>query len=319
LTPTYAAIGIAAPILAVLFRLLQGFALGGELGPTTAYLLESAAPERRGFITSLQFATQDFAAFLASIVGFILASLLTDAALDAWGWRLAFLLGASVVPIGLIIRRALPETLHQPEPDLPARAAQSPSRVAMLAFLIFASATVAGYVQTNLINYASSSLHLTTQVAFGIAVSNTFFTALFDPVGGCLTDQFGRKPIMIIGTVALIAATLPVFYVMANYSEPTLLYVVAGFLGALTGIAQPPAIIAATEALPKRVRAGTIAVVYALAISMFGGLTPFVATWLTETTHNPLAPGWYMALAGLLGLIAMALLRETAPRRLSAA
>src|SRR4029079_7459111 len=101
--------------------------------------------------------------------------------------------------------------------------------------------------------------------------------------------QFGRKPIMIVGTVALIGATLPVFYVMATYSDPMILYVVAGFLGALTGIAQPPAIIAATEALPKRVRAGTIAVVYALAISMFGGLTPFVATWLTETTHNPLA------------------------------
>src|SRR6201996_8311897 len=113
LTPSYAAIGWYAPLLAVLFRLLQGFALGGEVGPTTAFLLESAPLTRRGLYVSLQNATQYFATLCAGLVGFVLASLLPAAALSQWGWRIAMLLGAAVVPFALVIRARLPETLHE--------------------------------------------------------------------------------------------------------------------------------------------------------------------------------------------------------------
>lgn len=316
LTPPYAIIGVAAPILVVFFRLLQGFALGGELGPTTAYLLEAAPRGRRGFYTSLSFASQDFASFLAAIVGFTLASLLSDAALDAWGWRLAFLLGVTVVPLGLIIRRTLPETLHAPDDDDHTAAATSRGpymRVVVLTFVMLAAATMAGYAQTNITAYATASLHLATQVAFAMAACNTFLMALFDPVGGWLADKFGRKPVMIVGTALLLSATLPAFYVMSTYRDPILLCVASSMLGMLSGIAQPPIIIAATEALPRQVRAGTIAVVYALAISVFGGMTPFAITWLVQTSGNPLSPAWYMIAGGVFGLTAMVLTRETWP------
>jgi len=111
LTPSYRAIGIAAPILAIGFRLVQGFALGGEIGPNTAYLIEAAPPHRRGLYVSFQYMSQDGSILVSGLVGYGLASLLSDAAMDSWGWRVAFLLGAAIVPFGLILRRQLAETL----------------------------------------------------------------------------------------------------------------------------------------------------------------------------------------------------------------
>jgi len=106
LTPSYTTIGAAAPALLLVFRLLQGFALGGEVGPSTAFLIEAAPPRRRGLYVGLQYGTQDIAVLAAGLVGYVLSSWLSAAALDAWGWRIAFLLGAAVVPVGLIIRRS---------------------------------------------------------------------------------------------------------------------------------------------------------------------------------------------------------------------
>ena len=107
LTPSYAAIGMAAPVLAVIFRLVQGFALGGEVGPNIAYLLEAAPANRRGLFISLNFASADFAVLVAGLVGFALASVLTGAQLESWGWRVAFLLGSAIVPLGVRLRRTL--------------------------------------------------------------------------------------------------------------------------------------------------------------------------------------------------------------------
>ena len=111
LTPSYAMIGMAAPVIAVLFRMLQGFALGGEVGPNTAFLVEAAPPNRRGFYVSLQFATQNFSILMAGAIGLLLSSMLSPAALTDWGWRAAFLVGAMIVPFTIMIRRSLGETL----------------------------------------------------------------------------------------------------------------------------------------------------------------------------------------------------------------
>src|SRR5580698_3038090 len=117
LTPSYRAIGIAAPILAIGFRLVQGFALGGEIGPNTAYLIEAAPPNRRGLYVSFQYMSQDGSVLVSGLVGYALAQWLSDAQLDAWGWRVAFILGASIVPFGLLLRRELAETLPPKGPD----------------------------------------------------------------------------------------------------------------------------------------------------------------------------------------------------------
>jgi len=119
LIPPYAKIGILAPVLAVSCRLLQGFALGGEVGPTMAYLIEAAPPGKRGLYGSWQSASQSIASLTGAFVGVALSDLLTTQQFDDWGWRAAFLIGALVLPFGLIVRSTLPETLHQAEPSKP--------------------------------------------------------------------------------------------------------------------------------------------------------------------------------------------------------
>jgi len=315
LTPSYHSIGLLAPALVLGWRLLQGFALGGEVGPNLAFLVEAAPPARRGFYSSLHPATADAAAFIAGITGMVLAKTLSPGALDDWGWRVAFLFGASIVPVGLMLRRSLPETLHAPEPPSPQSAAATGSyrRVALLGFVMLACATVIGYVQTNLTTYAANTLHMSSLAAFTATMLSGLFMTCFDPVGGWLSDRIGRKPVMIAATVALALCTYPAFFTIVRFHTPAVLYVAAALLGALTGLAQPPVLTAVTESLPRAVRAGTMAIVYALAISLFGGSTPFMVTWLIDVSGNPLAPGWYMLAAAVLEVGAMCLMRESAP------
>lgn len=316
LTPSYRSIGLAAPLIALGMRLLQGFALGGEIGPTTAFLAEAAPASKRGFYTSLQYTTQDVGRFVAGLVGFALASALSPAALDDWGWRAAFLVGAAVVPLGLMIRRTLPETLFAPESVMPLQPSTiGYGRIAVLGFLILASQTVATYVQNDLTTYAQNTLRLSAQAGFAAIMINALCTAGFDPLAGWLSDRFGRKPVLIIGTVLFAAATYPAFLAIVHFGTAVALCVAAGALGILSGIAQPPTLTAITELLPRAVRAGTLAVVYALAISVFGGSTQFIITWLTAATGNPLAPAWYMLAATVVGLLAIARLPESAPHR----
>jgi MFS transporter, MHS family, citrate/tricarballylate:H+ symporter len=316
LTPSYRSIGMAAPLLVLAMRLLQGFAVGGEVGPSLAFLVEAAPPTRRGFYSSLQPATADAAACLAGVTGVVLATLLTPQALDDWGWRVAFLMGAAIVPVGLLIRRTLPETLQTAEgPALrPAAPAHNRRRVALLGFAMLACATVIGYVQTNLTTYAANTLHMSARAAFGATMVSGLCMMCFDPVGGWLSDRLGRKPVMITATALLAASIYPAFFAIVRVNTPAALYGAAAALAILTGLTQGPVLTSVTESLPHTVRAGTLAIVYALAISVFGGTTQFVVTWLIGVTGNPLAPGWYMLGAAVIGVGAMCLMQESAPR-----
>ena len=315
LTPSYASIGIAAPLLVLVFRLLLGFGAGGEVGPSTAYLLEVSPPGRRGFYTSLQYATADFAGFFAGLVGFILASSLSERALDEWGWRVAFLIGAAIVPVGVVIRRSLPETI-----DIPSNTSavavttfRPYRRVAILGFVLLSSTAVISYVQTDLTAYALGNLHLSTQLAFAATLVNGFFTFLLDPVGGWLSDKVGRKPVVMMGTILTLLVSLPAFYAIIHLRSGLALLVAAAVLGALSGILNPPILTALTEALPKNIRSTAVSVIYAVTIALFGGTTPFMITWIIAVTGNPFAPAWFLVIASVITVVAASLLKETAP------
>ena len=322
--PSYARIGIAAPILAVLARMVQGFSLGGEVGPTTAYLLESAPVHRRGFVVAWQAASQAIAATLAGLVGLLLAATLSASALSDYGWRIAFLLGAVTLPVGLWMRRGLPETLHAPEPHTVAPTARAANvfetflqnaRIILLGLVVLASGTIGTYVFSYLTTFAQNTLEMTATVAFaGTFAQNVIglFAVLF---GGWLSDRIGRRPVMIYPRFLFLVLLLPMFYWMVDARSATALIVGSTILSLLGSISGGALYAALTESLPKRIRGGAFATIYAFSIALFGGTTQLVVTWLIHVTGNPLAPAYYWVVAATIGTAATMAIIESAPVR----
>lgn len=324
LTPSYASIGIAAPVIAILARMVQGFSLGGEVGPTTAYLMESAPPHRRGLAVSWQPTSQKIAATAGAFVGVVLSEVMSPAALTSYGWRIAFLIGAVTLPFGLWVRKSMPETLHLGETHTASAAPgvssaallRQQTRILVLGLFILASGTISTYVTNYMTTYAEHTLHVATDLAFATTVlSNAagIAAALF---GGWWADRSGRWPVMVWPQLAALLLTYPVFlWIVETRSAWALL---GGFsvLALIGSIPYSAFFVAMTEGLPKAIRGRAFATLYAVAIALFGGTAQPVVAWLTEATGNALAPAWYLLFASAMGLVAMVLMRETAPIKL---
>jgi MHS family citrate/tricarballylate:H+ symporter-like MFS transporter len=325
--PSYDVIGIAAPILAVIARMVQGFSLGGEVGPTTAYLMEAAAPEKRGLAVSWQPVSQQIAATAGALVGLVLSKLMSSAALDSYGWRIAFLLGVACLPYGLWLRSRLPETihLHEAEPALPRpvnRAAgviRANARILVLGLLILASGTIATYVTDYMTTYAEDTLHVAADLAFATTVVSNGLGILGALGGGWLADRFGRWPVMVWPQLVTLLLTYPVFLWIVETHGALALLGGFGILSLIGAIPYSAFYVALAEGLPKHIRGGAFATIYAVAIASFGGTAQLIVTWLIHVTGNALAPAWYLLFATAVGLLAMAMMRETAPagRRLT--
>jgi MHS family citrate/tricarballylate:H+ symporter-like MFS transporter len=315
LVPSYASIGMAAPILVIAFRLLQGFALGGEVGPSTAFLMEAAPPMRRGFYISLQAMSADVAVMVAGVVGAVLSISFGDAALDAWGWRAALLLGVVIIPFGLVLRRTLDETLHRTVPESAPEAGKSLAltRIAVVSLALMATATTTNYLFSYMTTYASSTLHMPTTIAFGATIVIGAAGVIFDPLGGWLSDLFGRRLVILVAWLIFGALIFPCFWLLEHLRSGPALYLACGLLASSATLAGTTALVAITEWLPRRVRAGGFGLIYATSIAVFGGSAQFNAEWLTQHFGSPMVPAWYMIGALAVGLIALGFLRETAP------
>ena len=325
--PNYATIGLAAPILAIIARMTQGFSLGGEIGSNTAYLAEAATPANRGFVVSWQGASQGIAVATGGLVGVVLSSLLPAASLDAYGWRIAFLLGAVTVPFGLWFRMSLPETLHRSD-TVPAAKDTAPaqSRLAQarrhwrifacgLAYL--ASGTIGTYIFTYIVTYAQDTMHLSSRVGF---IASTGGNLLGIPVtlfAAWLSDRRGRRPITIWGNLLFLVLIYPTFaWIAASRSEFAFITGMI-YLNVVSGISQGAFYAALAESLPKSIRGSGFGMTYSIAIAAFGGTTQLVVTWLIHVSGNPVAPAWYLTGAVAVGQVALMLMPESAPVKLA--
>ncbi|HTP77129.1 MAG TPA: MFS transporter [Rhizomicrobium sp.] len=327
LIPTYRDIGIAAPILAVLARMLQGFALGGEVGPTTAYLVEAAPERQRGLYASWQSASQSIASMVGGGVGVVLAMGLSAANLDEYGWRIAFLLGALTLPFGLYIRRSLPETLHAPD-HLPQNDAArrgffgviaDHARAILIGLMILMGGTVSTYVLNYMTTFARTTLHMGASPSFAATLVNGLFGLIASLAGGWLSDIFGRRRLMLIPRFSALVGVYPIFLLIVYQRSTIALLVGTALLSVLLNISSGAFYVAFAETLPKKVRGVIFATVYATSIAVFGGTTQPLIAWLIHVTGNPLAPSWYLLFATLLSVIAMLMMIESAPVHLSKA
>ena len=318
LTPGYATIGIAAPIIAILARLCQGFALGGEVGAATTYMLESVPPERRGWASSWQNSSQMVAFTAGALVAFLLSLWLNDDQLGRYGWRIALLLGTSILPFALLIRSSLPD--HPVHHDAPMTEAEELSattagflRVVILGMPIIGAGTTTTYIFLYMATYAQTSLHLPIWVGMAGDLSNNTAGMVTAIIGGWLSDRVGRRPAMIWPQLAFAALILPMFAWFFAAPTVTAFLTLNIVLSALGTMPYSAAFTAVSESLPRHMRARAFALVYTIPVTTMGGTTQFNLAWLLHRTGNPAVLAWYMMAVACMGLGAMLFLKESAP------
>ncbi|MGQ3122885.1 MFS transporter [Variovorax sp.] len=327
-TPTYASIGVAAPVLIVLARLIQGFSAGGEVGASTTLLVEHATPRNRGYMASWQFASQGLGVMLGAVVVGALTFTLSPENMQSWGWRVPFVLGMLIAPVGMYIRRHLEESLQiAPESATAPRRESSlkivcsqHGKTVLAAILALVGGTTAAYVVTFYMpTYAVRELGLTPSVAlFGAALTGLISFA-FAPFVGLLSDRVGRKPLILWSRVFLVVLIYPGFLWLNASPTPAVLFIVLGVLSLGLVGQTVPGITMLPEMFPKAVRASGMSLVYSVGVALFGGFAPFISTWLLNATGSKLAPAWYLVIMTLVSLLGLLWLRDHTGRDIDAA
>jgi MHS family proline/betaine transporter-like MFS transporter len=308
-TPGYATIGIAAPILITLARFLQGFSVGGEYGSAVSFLAEHGGG-RRGFAASWQFATGGMITALASLFGVILTTSLSHQQLVDWGWRIPYIFGMLVGPAGLYIRAKIVETPEFVEAELPPTIPISdllrrhPLPV-LLALGISIISNASFYILAYIPTYGQKTLHLPASTGFTATLVGGAILAIGCPLAGYWSDKISRPLLMVIACWLFVLTPYPAFYLMAASPSLATCILAVGWLqlvkAAYSGVL--PSLMA--EQFPVEVRAIGVALGYSVSVSVFGGLAPLVATWLIAQTGDPLSPSYYLIFAALLSLAAL--------------
>ncbi|MGL4386990.1 MAG: MFS transporter [Snodgrassella alvi] len=313
-TPSYESIGVAAPIIVLLARLIQGLALGGEVGPASSMLIESAPPNQRAFYASWQMASQGIAVAVGGVVGYVVSATLSSEQLASWGWRIPFLVSLALIPIAVYIRRALPETLEEP-------AYHNDSQIIKIIFtryrkevilgiLALMSTAITAQVGNYMTTFAINTLELNPAVAQISTVLGGVMMFLFSLLAGFLADKYGRKSIMLWPRVALMLLIVPMFYMLVKTESVAMLLLVTMTVTLLTGMSGASSLVAIPEMMPIALRATGVSLIYAIGVTLFGGTAQFVLTWLIEH-FGAVSPAYYVVVTSVFSIIAMLMMPET--------
>ncbi len=323
-TPGYATIGIAAPIIVLIGRLLQGFSAGVELGGVSIYLFEIATPGNKGFYTAFQSASQQVAIFFAAIIGYAMNAALTKDQIADGGWRIPFFIGCLIVPFIFVLRRSLqetPEFLSQKRHPTSAEVFRSMAanwRVVLLGMLLVVMTTVTFYLITVYTpTFGRSVLKLTASESLLVTLCVATTNFIWLPIGGAISDRAGRKPVLLtIAVLALLTAYPALSWLVV---EPTFnkMLAVELWFSFFFGMYNGAMVAALSELVPSHIRATSFSLAFSLAAALFGTATPLVSTWLISTTGDKASPGFWLMFAGFCGIVStLAFYRGRAPANL---
>lgn len=319
--PTYAQIGVFAPILLVVMRLLQGLSAGGEWGGATSFIAESAPEGRRGWFGGIGQASIAGASLLGSVVSALVAMSFTPDQMQGWGWRVPFLLGGLLLPVGIYMRRNIEETpvfaANRNKAPVTPPEFGSPFGMMAKAFGFTIVWTVGYYVMlsympTFLVKFAGLSQ---SQALWGNSIALAVLVAA-TPFFGLLSDRIGRKPLLLACCAAFVILPYPVFAIILDKASfPTIVclqILVNLFIAAFSG-AGPAAL---AELFPTHSRTLLMSVGYSLSVAIFGGFAPYIATWLIDRTGSPISPTYYLIASGIISGLVIWSFRETAHQEL---
>jgi MHS family proline/betaine transporter-like MFS transporter len=314
--PSYASIGLAAPILVLLARLMQGFSVGGEFGSATAFLVEHST-KRKGFMASWQWASQGLTALVASGFGVALTTSLSPGELQSWGWRIPFFFGLLIGPVGLYIRSRMietPEFVAAPPGRTPIRSllAEQPGAV-LIAIGASVISNSSNYLILYIPTYAVSQLHLPQSTGFIATLVGAVILGTVALIAGHFSDKIGRTRIMLVMTVLFFVTSYPIFAAMVAYPSLATAILAAGWLSLVkagySGVL--PSLL--SELFPVETRAIGMSFGYSVSVTIFGGFAPFVATWLIAQTGDKLSPSYYLMVTAILSMIAILAARRRLP------
>ena len=326
LTPPFARIGLAAPLVVVFGRVVQGLSAGVEIGGVSVYLAEIAAEKNRGFMVAWQSASQQPAVIVAGALGVGLAAWLTPAQLADWGWRLPFIAGCVLIPFLLLMRGRLKETPQFLERAERLTAAQILARVGRNAGVIVLGAmmvtmtTVTFYFCTAYTpTFGVAVLHLSQFSAFLVTACVGLSNFILLPLAGALSDRIGRRPILVAVASLGLVGGYPVLHWLVGSPSFAHLLIVELWFSLLFATYNGAMVVHLTEVMPLAVRTSGFSLAFSLASGVFGGFTPLVSTWLIHHTGDKASPGWWLSGAAVMGLVGVAGLgtRAAQSRRLT--
>jgi len=306
--PTFEKIGVLAPLLVIVARLVQGFSAGGEFGSSTAFLVEHM-PGRRGFVASWQFASQGISSLLGSGFGLLLSSILTETELQTWGWRIPFLFGVLIGPFGLYIRSNIEDATAPPagKHDRPVRNVFMEQKFpVLLAVGALAVSTAVNYLIIYMPTYVVKTLHLPPTIGYLAAFAAAIAAITLNPVAGLISDRVGRTPYLITVGVALLFAIFPLFLLLASKPSGAIIVLAVLLLGSLKALYLGALAALMSELFPASTRATGLGLSYNIGVTVFGGMGPAIVTWLgTFAAIGDLAPGYFLTAVCLFSLWAL--------------
>jgi metabolite-proton symporter len=310
-TPAYRTIGILAPVIVVLGRLLQGFSAGVELGGVSVYLSEIATPGHRGFYCAWQSGSQQVAVMFAALIGVILSSIMPPHTMSLWGWRIPFIIGCLIVPLLFWLRRSLAETeaflarKHHPSVSQIFASLASSWKIVIIGMMLSTMTTVCFYLITAYTpTYGIEVLHLTNRASLMVTMWVALSNFIWLPVGGAISDKVGRRPMLILFSIVTIATSYPAMLWLVSSPSNVRLQIVELWFSIMFGMYNGAMVPYLAEIMPPEIRTTGFSVAFSLATAIFGGFTPAICTYLIHVTGNRAMPALWLSFAALCGLVA---------------